>query len=104
MAAFVAHVGAECPGMLRDTPLDKVVPNLKHASFAEEVAFVRNESLMRKIEQGLEAVEQRPQVAAVQQFATTVASIRWSNPRKHPGRSPDVLALQAPPGCAATKV
>jgi hypothetical protein len=81
MIAFVARVGAECPGALRGSPLDQMVPNLKHATLAEEVAFIRNESLMRKIEQGLEAAEQRPQVEAVQRFATTVASIRWSDPR-----------------------
>jgi len=81
MAAFVADVGAECPGALRGTPLDAVVPQLRHASRAEVLAVLYNDNVMRKIDQRLEAADQMPQAAAVQRFATTVASIRWSNPR-----------------------
>jgi hypothetical protein len=61
MAAFVADVGAECPGALRGTPLDAVVPQLRHASRAEVLAVLHDDNVMTKIDQRLEAADQMPQ-------------------------------------------
>lgn len=81
MAAFVVRVGTECSGALRGTPLDQIVLHPRHPSRAEVLAVLHNSNLRRKIEQGLEEAQQTPQAAAVARFATTVASIRWGNPR-----------------------
>jgi hypothetical protein len=80
MAAFVAHVGGECPGALRGTPLEnQIVP--RHPSVADELALFENGNLTTEIEQGLEGAQQVRQAAAVARFDATVASIRWSDPR-----------------------
>jgi hypothetical protein len=81
MAAFVAHVRAECPGALRGTPIDQLAPLPKGGSVEQERAEFEDARFAVKIDQRLEVAQQQRLEAAVRRFATTVASIRWDNPR-----------------------
>jgi hypothetical protein len=81
MALLVEHVGAECPGALRGTPLDQTAPQLRESTRAEILTTIHNDDLTTKIEQALDLAAQGPQAAAVKRFVTTAASIRWDNPR-----------------------
>lgn len=80
MAAFVAHVRAECPGALRGTPVDHIEPLPKGASVGQERAQFQDARFAVEVERSLEAAQQQRLETAVQRFATTVVSIRWSNP------------------------
>lgn len=79
MAGFVMHVRAECPDALRGTPVDDVTPLARN--MARRRAQLRDARFVVEIEQSLEVAEQESQTAAARRFATTVASIRWSDPR-----------------------
>lgn len=79
MSAFVARVGAECPGSLRGTPLDQRLPD--HPSSAQTLAILSNHNLTAALERGLEKAEQEPQAAALARFVKTVDALRWSDPR-----------------------
>jgi hypothetical protein len=81
MAAFVTHVRAECPDALSGTPVDRVTPLARNTSLAQLRAQLKDARFSMEIEQGLEAAEREPQAAEARRFATTVASIRWSDPR-----------------------
>ncbi len=80
MAVFETHVRAECPGALRGTPVDHIAPLPKGASVGQERAQFEDARFAVEVGQSLEAAQQQRLETAVQRFATTVASIRWSNP------------------------
>ncbi len=80
MAAFEAHVRAECPSALRGTPVGHIAPLPKGASVGQERTQFQDARLAVEVEQSLEAAQRQRLETAVQRFAKTVASIRWSNP------------------------
>lgn len=80
MTAFVAHVRAECPDALRDTPLYYFKRPVKGTSVAHERALLNEARFAMEIEDGLEVAQQARKAMAVQRFAKTVFTIRWNNP------------------------
>jgi hypothetical protein len=81
MAAFVAHVRAECSDALRGTPLDHIRALARSRSDGQErVRLIRDAGFSSGIGHVLEAAQQTRQMPAVRRFTRTVDSIRWHNP------------------------
>jgi hypothetical protein len=81
MAALVGHVRAACPSALRGTPLDRLMPPVQSMSSEQKQMWLEYATLTRRIEEVLEATQQRRLETAVKRFTATVTSIRWSDPR-----------------------
>lgn len=81
MAALIGDVRAACPSTLRGTPLSQPVPPVQSMSPGQKQMRLKYGKLTRRIEEALEAAQQRRLETAVKRFAATVASIRWTDPR-----------------------
>lgn len=81
MAAFVAHVQTGCGGILRGAPVHLSSLPLREMSAAQQRAEVEKAIFIGELEQSVETVQREAQAAAAERFATSVDSLRWSDPR-----------------------
>jgi hypothetical protein len=81
MAALIGHVRAACAGALRGTPLSQPVPPVQSMSPGQKQVWLKYTRLTRRIEEVLEAAQQRRLDTAIKRFTATVASSRWNDPR-----------------------
>jgi hypothetical protein len=81
MAAFVARVQANCGGLLRGAPVQLGSLMVQNMSVAEQRVALEKARFILELEQSIETAQREAQAAAAERFATSVASLRWSDSR-----------------------
>lgn len=81
MVAFVAHVQAGCGGILSGAPVHLSSLPLREMSAAQQRVELEKAVFIEALNQSVERVQQEAQAAAAERFATSVDSLRWSDPR-----------------------
>jgi hypothetical protein len=81
MAAFVAHVQADCDGVLHGAPGQVSSRPLREMSAAQQRVELEKAIFIGELEQSVETVQREVQAVAAERFATSVDSLRWSDPR-----------------------
>jgi len=84
MAAFVAHVQADCGGILHGAPERLVavgsLPFQKMSAVERRVELAKAFFII-ELEQSVETAQRETQIAAADRFAASVVPLRWSDPR-----------------------
>ncbi len=81
MAAFVAHVKADCGGILSGVPVYLGSLLMRNMSVTEQQAALEKARFILELEGSVETAQREAQVSAVERFATLVTSLHWSDPR-----------------------
>lgn len=81
MAAFVAHVQADCGGILHGAPGRVSSRPLREMSAAQQRVELERAIFITELEESVETVQREAQAVAAERFATLVDSLRWGDPR-----------------------